>query len=1411
MDEDTLFEESILQKISKVNANSVVSDIFSEDVAISDDDQIVHGIPESMVSCWKMNNDRLSSIEKLILEDIISEIEREESQSAESASGEKGTDRVPQEDEDSDEYLEAERQFKLELMNLERRLKEEEEKRMAEHKMMKERLLKERQEEEERRRHRHRYFEDELKRIEHDSLTQHMKLDAEQSKVNRKIQLELMKQQELIAGLQKHVEEERQAFEEVQAKERGNADERRCKAATKIQASVRAFLVRTKNVVVLSERREERRRRKERLEKERKEREEMVRKKLEEERTRQEAERRKVEEERMRQEAERRKVEEERMRQEAERRMREEAERRLERTEQKRLVWMKACIPWTKLSLESKRKQVVKTKIELIAGLQKHEEEEGQTCEEEQVEETRSVEERRTTAATKIQARVRAFLVRRKYRALLRERREESRQRRGEQQQKEEQLRKESSLRQSADDLTSSRNMCLPDLTEQKRLEWMKACVPWTKLSLQNKRKQVVKTKTVRRGSGSSLPPLSTDTILQRGTESSLKQVTTVTLEDLPGCSLCSLSECVRLRVLTVRRCGLEALEGLGGCAELRYIDVQENAIRFVNCQGLANLRVLLLSHNQLTSIHGLEDAANLDVLELSHNRISRISGLAHMKRLQRLLIDHNQLISTKGLRELYRLLHLDCSFNHLTSMEDSDNCALLHTLRLQGNNLTEPPRLMNQVLMRELCLSDNIISSLESLSASWLPLLQQLSVAKNSITRLPPLTGCVSLQRLDISHNCLSELADIQRSLQGCTQLQEIQLFGNPFQQESNWRPLLLKSVPGLRRINGEWISSLAPPTDGPPPGSFLAFCQAQLQQLEDMQARHAAELGPPQTPADPRIGGVLCRAGGPCGGHYLGQQRSRAPCPLDVPAIAVQHCEELQQLAEEQRYAHEFGDVTLTHGEEPESPSSPQEQGPVEENTQDPGRVSRKRTSPPPARPGSQDAGEEDRDLNGVRESADTADTPRKCAPAKPARRAQRLDLRSMAAVVIQSCWRGHRCRRTALLQPAGRGAAGESGVGESGAGEGGGGESAGPDVTADRPSHSEQQAAGEARLERGRAATIIQAVWKGYILRKRLASALAAVRVTQADEDFEEVDMDEFLFDEAALERDWITLDSEGSPPKSLPFCEQPLWPKPPPQQPTQRNSPTALPWQPIQAWPGDESERTVHSRCSISPERPEDTHRTQSPAASGFGELSEKSARILKEWGIRDRTTAHLMLKRAQKMRPKKKKDRKLGDPAVCLDLFRSSENKQMPIKVPKRNHPEKMHPSKAREEDAAAQQAVRSDWTQQWLQAQGGQTGRSSTAVESVSALSRCWQAGPGPRDEPLEESPTKTSTAAVSPPRKEHNQTRADSGGQANKDALGPMQSTSGPVKKERISFRDNPVQLSIGWGGGKKRSKPIK
>lgn len=45
-----------------------------------------------------------------------------------------------------------------------------------------------------------------------------------------------------------------------------------------------------------------------------------------------------------------------------------------------------------------------------------------------------------------------------------------------------------------------------------------------------------------------------------------------------------------------------------------------------------------------------------------------------------------------------------------------------------------QPPNLKNQVLLRELRLDDNSLSSLQGLAACWLPLMQHLSVAQNRL-----------------------------------------------------------------------------------------------------------------------------------------------------------------------------------------------------------------------------------------------------------------------------------------------------------------------------------------------------------------------------------------------------------------------------------------------------------------------------------------------------------------------------------------------------------------------------------------------------------------------------------------------------------------------------------------------------
>uniref|UniRef100_A0ACB8FPR1 Uncharacterized protein n=1 Tax=Sphaerodactylus townsendi TaxID=933632 RepID=A0ACB8FPR1_9SAUR len=165
----------------------------------------------------------------------------------------------------------------------------------------------------------------------------------------------------------------------------------------------------------------------------------------------------------------------------------------------------------------------------------------------------------------------------------------------------------------------------LSDRIEEKRLLWMKTCKSWSSICKENKKKKIVERGKPRKCSASFLPPLSASMMIQAGPWNALQQVTTVTFEDLPGCSLSTLSQCCRLQFLSLRCCGLTALEGLGSCKDLKYIDVEGNNIQTINCENLENLCILILNKNRISSIHGLYGCSNLWSLELSYNKITRI------------------------------------------------------------------------------------------------------------------------------------------------------------------------------------------------------------------------------------------------------------------------------------------------------------------------------------------------------------------------------------------------------------------------------------------------------------------------------------------------------------------------------------------------------------------------------------------------------------------------------------------------------------------------------------------------------------------------------------------------------------------------------------------------------------------
>ncbi|NWV80203.1 LRIQ1 protein, partial [Dasyornis broadbenti] len=173
---------------------------------------------------------------------------------------------------------------------------------------------------------------------------------------------------------------------------------------------------------------------------------------------------------------------------------------------------------------------------------------------------------------------------------------------------------------------------------------------------------------------------------------------------------------------------------------------------------------------------------------------------------------------------------------------------------------------------------------------------------------------------------------------------------------------------------------------------------------------------------------------------------------------------------------------------------------------------------------------------------------------------------------------------------------------------------------------------------------AATVIQAFWKGFLLRKKLASALADVKSDEVEDEYEEIDVDAFTFSEKFSRPSDSSEHSD-----SLPLSPQEVW------QCADR--------------PHSYSAESIHFHSRSGKETM--SQLSNRKEKNKFLSLSEKEEKISEEWGFKDISTAQLMLKRAHKMKPKKYSN---TDPAVRLALFKNNQNKHLPVKPPRKTQP-----------------------------------------------------------------------------------------------------------------------------------------
>ncbi|KAH9494777.1 Leucine-rich repeat and IQ domain-containing protein 1 [Bulinus truncatus] len=353
-----------------------------------------------------------------------------------------------------------------------------------------------------------------------------------------------------------------------------------------------------------------------------------------------------------------------------------------------------------------------------------------------------------------------------------------------------------------------------PDPIEVLRLSWIKSCIPWSNVanepwklvqSTQNTQKRPVSAKK-------KFSPVLESVILTAAHAETLRQVSSVALCDLPGCSLSTLGQCWSLKYLTITHCNLVCLDSLTSCKHLLYINAEYNSVEYVDLKDLGNLQVVKLANNKLGAIHGLDGCINLRWLDISRNNITKLGGLASLRRLHTLNASYNQIISTEGLEKVVTLQELDLSHNFLQQMSGIQKLCLLTRLELSSNNLLQVPELKNQVLLQVLNLQENSIKSMGSLNKFWLPLLYSLNCSENMLENVDGVSHLIMLKHLDVSGNQITESENLIHVLKSIQLMETLNLEGNPVVDvDKSGTSLLTVKLNFLQTLNGENLQRVA------------------------------------------------------------------------------------------------------------------------------------------------------------------------------------------------------------------------------------------------------------------------------------------------------------------------------------------------------------------------------------------------------------------------------------------------------------------------------------------------------------------------------------------------------------------------------------------------------------------------
>jgi hypothetical protein len=116
------------------------------------------------------------------------------------------------------------------------------------------------------------------------------------------------------------------------------------------------------------------------------------------------------------------------------------------------------------------------------------------------------------------------------------------------------------------------------------------------------------------------------------------------------------------------------------------FVSTFGNATGVLTQADFAAVKWLVLSHNKLTDVEGLEKCTQLEVLHLHNNQLMNVKGLEKLTKLETLWLGKNNLTDVEGLGNLTQLKVLNLNHNKLIDVRGLERCTKLEWLRLDGN-----------------------------------------------------------------------------------------------------------------------------------------------------------------------------------------------------------------------------------------------------------------------------------------------------------------------------------------------------------------------------------------------------------------------------------------------------------------------------------------------------------------------------------------------------------------------------------------------------------------------------------------------------------------------------------------------------------------------------------------------------